>query len=67
VSPRIDAAVGEIYENWPAFTYIGLMVGFSILFFRERRAETEALKRIGSSLQDRIERLEQILARRLEP
>jgi len=52
----------EIFENWPAFVYIVMTIGFSIMFLRERRKETKAVKCIGDSLQkqinNRFERLE---------
>ena len=53
--------MGEIYENWPAFVYIALTIGFSICFLRERRAETQALREIGANLHDRLGRMEQAL------
>ena len=52
----------EIFENWPAFAYKVMTIGFSITFLRERRKETKAMKRSGDSLQkqinNRFERLE---------
>ncbi len=52
----------ELSDNWPAFLYIAMTVGFSVCFLRERRAETRLLKQIGEGLQDsvraRFDRLE---------
>jgi hypothetical protein len=60
----IQIARAEIAVPWPAFTYIALTITFSILFLRERRAETEALRQIGAGLHDRIDRVERLIKRR---
>jgi len=64
-----DIAV-EISENWPAFVYIAMTIGFSILFLKERRRETKAVKRIGDCLQEQInnrfERLELLVQKSLQ-
>jgi hypothetical protein len=44
----------EVADNWPAFVYIALTIGFSFLFLRERRAETRYLRELGSGLQESI-------------
>ena len=58
----IQDVTTEISDNWPAFLYIAMTVGFSVCFLRERRAETRILKQIGEGLQDsvraRFDRLE---------
>jgi hypothetical protein len=58
----IQDVTTEISDNWPAFLYIAMTVGFSVCFLRERRAETRVLKQIGEGLQDsvraRFDRLE---------
>jgi hypothetical protein len=52
----------ELSDNWPAFLYIAMTVGFSVCFLRERRAETRVLKQIGEGLHEsvkaRFDRLE---------
>jgi hypothetical protein len=53
----------EVGDNWPAFVYIALTVGFSICFLRERRAEMRLLKLLATGLHERIDRLERGLAR----
>ncbi len=45
--------VSELADNWPAFVYIAMTIIFSILFFRERRAE----RKIIDARFDRIESL----------
>jgi hypothetical protein len=65
VQSIIQIVVSEIAENWPAFIYIGMMIGFSILFFRERRAEAEALRQIGTGIHERIDRVESLIKRHL--
>jgi hypothetical protein len=57
-----ENVVTEVADNWPAFVYIALTIGFSVFFLRERRAETQLLKRIGACLNERIDRLEYMLA-----
>jgi hypothetical protein len=61
----IQAIKAEIADNWPAFVYITMTVVFSILFLRERRAETETLRQIGAGIHDRIDRVERLINRRL--
>jgi hypothetical protein len=53
----------EVGDNWPAFIYIALTIGFSICFLRERRAEIRLLKLLATGLHERIDRLERTLAR----
>ena len=52
----------EIADNWPAFLFIANSAGFSILFLRERRAETRMLREAAETLQQglhsRLDRLE---------
>jgi hypothetical protein len=54
--------VSEVADNWPAFVYIALTLGFSVCFLRERRAEIRILKEMGQGLQEgirtRFDRLE---------
>jgi hypothetical protein len=57
----IQGLLSELADNWPAFVYIALTVGFSICFLRERRAEVQALRQIGAELNGRIEKVERIL------
>ena len=57
----IESARIEIADNWPAFVYIALTVCFSIMFLRERRAETEALRQIGAGIHARIDRVERMI------
>lgn len=45
---------GEIADNWPAFIYILMMVGFSVLFFRERLTEARDIRQMGERLQESI-------------
>jgi len=58
----IQEVTTELSDNWPAFLYIAMTVGFSVCFLRERRAETRVLKQIGEglleSVQARFDRLE---------
>jgi hypothetical protein len=61
----IQEAQAEIADNWPAFVYIATTIAFSILFLRQRRAETEALRQIGAGIHDRIDRVERLIKRRL--
>lgn len=61
-----QAILAEIADNWPAFVYIGLTIGFSVCFLKERRAETRALKLIAERLEltvyQRFDRLERVIA-----
>lgn len=57
----MQAVIAEIADNWPGIVYISLMIGFSICFFRQRRAEVEALRKAASGIEGRIERLERLL------
>jgi hypothetical protein len=57
-----ESAMSEVADNWPAFVYIALTIGFSVCFLRERRAEVQLLKRLGAGLHERIDRLEYMLA-----
>jgi len=57
-----ESVATEVADNWPAFVYIALTIGFSIFFLRERRAEIYLLKRLGAGLNERIDRLEYMLA-----
>jgi hypothetical protein len=66
MKPVIHIVVSEVSDNWPAFVYIGLTIVFSICFLRERRAETEALRRIGASLHERIDRVERLIKHHLD-
>src|ERR1700735_1717661 len=50
----VQDVVSELADNWPAFVYIVLMLGFSILFLRERRAEAKVLKELSRALEERI-------------
>ena len=43
----------ELADNWPAFIYIAMTLGFSICYFRERRAE----KNVICARFDRLEAL----------
>jgi hypothetical protein len=55
----------EVADNWPAFTYITMMIAFTFLFFRERRAEARHLRQMGERIQEnisnRFDRLESIV------
>jgi hypothetical protein len=57
-----ESVVNEVADNWPAFVYIGLTIGFSVCFLRERRAEIQLLKRLGTGIHERIDRLEHMVA-----
>jgi hypothetical protein len=57
-----ESVVSEVADNWPAFVYIALTIGFSVCFLRERRAEIRLLKRLGAGLHERIDRLEYMVA-----
>jgi hypothetical protein len=61
----IQDICSELSDNWPAFLYIAMTVGFSVCFLRERRAETRVLKQIGEGLQEsvraRFDRLERMI------
>jgi hypothetical protein len=61
MSGATESVLREVYENWPAFVYIGLTIGFSICFLRERRSETQALREMGAAMHYRIDRIERIL------
>jgi hypothetical protein len=49
-----QSVVSEVADNWPAFVYIALSLGFSVCFLRERRAEIRILKQMGVGLHERI-------------
>jgi hypothetical protein len=55
----------EVADNWPAFTYIAMMIAFTFLFFRERRAEARHLRQMGERIQEnianRFDRLESLV------
>ncbi len=51
-----DGIVSEIADNWPAFLYIAMTSGFSILFLRERRTETRVLRYRARRLDERIQK-----------
>jgi len=57
--------VAEVSDNWPAFSYLLLMTGFSIRFLCERRAETRLLKQVSEELREticlRLDRLEYLI------
>ena len=57
--------VSEVADNWPAFVYIALTLGFSICFLRERRSEIRILKEMGAGLHEgicnRFDRLERLV------
>jgi hypothetical protein len=57
-----ESVVTELADNWPAFVYIALTIGFSVCFLRERRAEIRLLKRLGAGIHERIDRLEHMVA-----
>jgi hypothetical protein len=57
-----ESVVNEVADNWPAFVYIALTIGFSVCFLCERRAEIQLLKRLGAGLHERIDRLEHMVA-----
>ena len=63
--PSVQDVVNEVADNWPAFVYILLMLGFSICFLRERRRETRVLREMGERMQEgirlRFDRLEQLV------
>lgn len=44
----------ELSDNWPAFVYIATTVAFSVFFFRQRRAETQLVRRLGEAIQESI-------------
>jgi len=44
----------ELSDNWPAFLYIATTVAFSVFFFRQRRAETQLVRRLGEGIQESI-------------
>jgi hypothetical protein len=46
--------VNELADNWPAFVYIAVSLGFGVCFLRERRAEVRILKEMGAGLNERI-------------
>jgi hypothetical protein len=50
----IQDVVSELADNWPAFVYIALMLGFSVVFLRERRGEVRVLKEMGAALEERM-------------
>ena len=58
----------EIADNWPAFVYMGMMIVFSLYFFRERRSEARMVRQIGESVQEdmrhRFDELERLLRKR---
>jgi len=54
--------MSEVADNWPAFVYMALTIGFSVCFLRERRAEIRLLKHLGAGLHERIGRLEYMVA-----
>ena len=65
MAPFVSIISNEIAENWPAFVYVGLTIGISVCFFRERRSETRMLKEAGEILNEpirvRFDRLEQLI------
>jgi hypothetical protein len=58
----VQDLTAEIADNWPAFLYILMSLGFSFFFFRQRRAETQLVRQIGEGIQEeirtRLDRLE---------
>jgi hypothetical protein len=60
----IQSIKAELADNWPAFVFIAMTIVFSILFLRERRAETEELRQIAAGIHDRIDRVERLLRQR---
>jgi len=50
----IQYAITEIADNWPAFVYILMTIGFSFFFFRERRAEARLLRQMGEGIHENI-------------
>jgi len=59
MATTIQELTAELADNWPAFVYIAMTVGFSICYFRERRAEKEILRA-------RFDRLEMLLQQSAE-
>ena len=53
----MQEAERELADNWPAFTYILLMIAFSLIFFRERREERK-------DIEIRFDRLELLMRQR---
>jgi hypothetical protein len=53
-----DLIKAELADNWPAFTYILLVVAFSVLFFRQQRTEAQRL-------QERLDKLESVIQQSL--
>jgi hypothetical protein len=48
----IHDIANQLSDNWPAFSYIALMVVFSLRFLHERREETRTLERKANELRD---------------
>lgn len=63
--PSFQNIFDEIADNWPAFVYILLTLGFSICFLRERRRETRLLRDMGERMNEgirvRFDRMERLL------
>lgn len=63
--PSFQDIFDEIADNWPAFVYILLTLGFSICFLRERRRETRLLRDMGERMNEgirvRFDRMERLL------
>jgi hypothetical protein len=61
----IQDITSEVSDNWPAFTYMLMITIFSVVFFRERRAERRLVRRLGEGIQEsiqaRFDRLESLV------
>lgn len=57
----LQALLAQLYDNWPAFVYILLMILFSICFFLDRRAEKRAADQVRAEIIHHIERLEALI------
>jgi hypothetical protein len=46
----------ELTDNWPAFVYMALTLGFSVCYFRERRAERAVISARFDKLESLVKR-----------
>jgi hypothetical protein len=51
----IQDFTSELADNWPAFTYMAMIAIFSVVFFRERRAERKLVRQVGEGIQESIQ------------
>jgi hypothetical protein len=52
----IEDIAAELADNWPAFVYMGLTLGFSVCYFRERRAERAVISARFDKLESLVKR-----------